>query len=52
VVHVNGQLWSARLRAGRLESGQPIRVRARHGLILEVEPAAHVGAATNKGAMR
>jgi membrane-bound serine protease (ClpP class) len=52
VVHVNGQLWSARLRSGRLEPGQPIRVRARHGLILEVEPVAHVGAATNKGAMR
>ena len=48
VVHVGGQLWSARLRGGRLEAGQPIRVVARHGLILEVESAT-LGAATRKG---
>jgi len=48
VVHVRGQLWSARLRGGRLESGQPVRVVARHGLVLEVESAA-LGAASRKG---
>jgi len=52
VVQVNGQLWSARLRAGELGPGQPVRVRARHGLVLEVEPATSVGAATQKGASR
>ena len=48
VVYVGGQLWSARLRGGRLEGGQPVRVVARHGLILEVESAT-LGAATRKG---
>jgi membrane-bound serine protease (ClpP class) len=52
VVQVNGQLWSARLRAGQLGPGQPVRVRARHGLVLEVESATSVGAATQKGASR
>ncbi len=50
VVHVGGQLWSARLRGGRLDPGQPIRVIARHGLVLEVESAA-LGAATRKGTL-
>ena len=40
VVSVGGQLWSARLRDGRLEPGQPVRVLGREGLTLEVEPAA------------
>jgi len=48
VVYVGGQLWSARLRGGRLEGGQAVRVVARHGLILEVESAT-LGAATRKG---
>jgi membrane-bound serine protease (ClpP class) len=48
VVHVGGQLWSARLRGGRLEADQPVRVVARHGLVLEVESAS-LGAATRKG---
>jgi len=48
VVHVGGQLWSARVRGGRLEPGQPVRVVARDGLVLEVESAA-LGAATRKG---
>jgi membrane-bound serine protease (ClpP class) len=48
VVHVGGQLWSAHLRGGRLEPDQPVRVIARHGLVLEVEAAA-LGAATRKG---
>jgi membrane-bound serine protease (ClpP class) len=50
VVHVGGQLWSARVRGGRLEAGQPVRVVARHGLVLEVESAA-LGAATRKGTL-
>jgi membrane-bound serine protease (ClpP class) len=52
VVRVNGQLWSARLRDGQLGPDQPVRVRARHGLILDVEPATSRGAATEKGASR
>jgi membrane-bound ClpP family serine protease len=50
VVHVGGQLWSARLRGGQLEADQPVRVVARHGLVLEVESAA-LGAATRKGTL-
>jgi membrane-bound ClpP family serine protease len=50
VVHVGGQLWSARVRGGRLDPDQPIRVIARHGLVLDVEPAA-LGAATRKGTL-
>jgi membrane-bound serine protease (ClpP class) len=52
VVRVNGQLWSARLRGGQLGPDQPVRVRARRGLILDVEPATSRGAATEKGASR
>jgi membrane-bound serine protease (ClpP class) len=38
-VTVAGQVWSARLRTGRLEAGHPIRVLGRTGLVLDVEPA-------------
>ena len=38
-VKVAGQVWSARLRSGRLEAGHPIRVLGRSGLVLDVEPA-------------
>jgi membrane-bound serine protease (ClpP class) len=38
-VHVAGQMWSAHLRAGRMDPGQPVRVVGRKGLVLEVEPA-------------
>jgi membrane-bound serine protease (ClpP class) len=48
VVHIGGQLWSARVRGPRLDADQPVRVVARHGLVLEVESAT-VGAATRKG---
>jgi membrane-bound ClpP family serine protease len=48
VVHVGGQLWSARARGRHLDADQPVRVVARHGLVLEVESAT-VGAATRKG---
>jgi membrane-bound serine protease (ClpP class) len=50
VVHVGGQLWSARARGRRLDADQPVRVVARHGLVLEVESAT-VGAATRKGTL-
>jgi membrane-bound serine protease (ClpP class) len=52
VVFVAGQLWSARLVAGRLGPREPIRVLARRGLVLDVEPAAYRLAATQKGAVR
>jgi membrane-bound ClpP family serine protease len=52
VVHVCGQLWSAHLTVGQLGSGEPIRVVARHGLVLEVESTTSPGAATQKGATR
>jgi membrane-bound serine protease (ClpP class) len=38
-VQVRGQLWSARLVDGRLDSGVPVRVLTRKGLTLEVEAA-------------
>jgi membrane-bound serine protease (ClpP class) len=50
VVQVGGQLWSARVRGRRLDADQPVRVVARHGLVLEVESAT-VGAATRKGTL-
>ncbi len=49
-VNVAGQVWSARLRSGRVEPGQPIRVLSRKGLILEVEPANAVGSSERNGA--
>jgi membrane-bound serine protease (ClpP class) len=52
IVHVHGQLWSARLRVGQLGPGEPVRVVARHGLVLEVEPMTFRGAATQKGVSR
>ena len=42
-VHVGGQVWSARLRSGTLGAGEPVRVLARQGLTLEVEPAEPTG---------
>ena len=50
VVYVGGQLWSARVRGRRLDADQPVRVVARHGLVLVVESAT-VGAATRKGTL-
>ncbi|MGN6358883.1 MAG: NfeD family protein, partial [Thermomicrobiales bacterium] len=38
VVQVGGQSWSARLLAGTLAPGQPVRVLSRKGLTLEVAP--------------
>jgi membrane-bound serine protease (ClpP class) len=52
VVYVAGALWSARLLAGQLEPGEPVRVLARRGLVLEVESARFRSAATQKGALR
>jgi membrane-bound serine protease (ClpP class) len=52
LVQVNGQLWSAQVRAGQLEPGHAIRVRARQGLVLEVESTTFSGAATYKGSPR
>ena len=49
-VTVAGQVWSARLQSGRLEAGQPIRVRGRTGLVLNVEPADATGPAERNGA--
>ncbi len=40
VVRLDGQLWSARVAAGRVEPGRPVRVLAREGLTLLVVPAA------------
>ena len=42
-VNVAGQVWSARLRSGRLEAGRPIRVLGRTGLVLDVEPVDATG---------
>jgi membrane-bound serine protease (ClpP class) len=52
VVHVQGQLWSARVCSGQLEAGESIQVVARHGLVLEVESTTFRGAATHKGRWR
>ena len=49
-VHVAGQVWSARLRSGRLEAGRPVRVLGRTGLVLDVEPGDATGPAERKGA--
>lgn len=40
VVRVDGQLWSARATTGRVEPGRPVRVLAREGLTLVVDPEA------------
>jgi membrane-bound serine protease (ClpP class) len=37
-VNVAGQVWSARVKNGRIDAGRPIRVVSRTGLILDVEP--------------
>jgi membrane-bound ClpP family serine protease len=52
VVHVKGQLWSARVRGPHIEPGESVRVLARQGLVLEVESATHRSAATQKGAVQ
>ena len=49
-VNVAGQVWSARLRSGRLEAGRPIRVLGRTGLVLDVEPADVTGPSERIGA--
>ena len=49
-VTVAGQVWSARLRSGRLEAGRPIRVLGRTGLVLDVEPADVTGPSDRIGA--
>jgi membrane-bound serine protease (ClpP class) len=49
-VSVAGQVWSARLRTGRLEAGRSIRVLGRTGLVLDVEPADATGASERNGA--
>ena len=49
-VHVAGQVWSARLRSGRLEAGRPVRVLGRTGLVLDVEAGDATGPAERKGA--
>jgi membrane-bound serine protease (ClpP class) len=49
-VSVAGQMWSARLRNGRLEAGRPIRVLGRTGLVLDVEPVDVTGPSQQKGA--
>ena len=51
-VRVGGQLWSARLRSGRLGAGEPVRVLARTGLTLEVEPADATGGHPDEEAAR
>ena len=50
VVHVNGQTWSAHARGVPVAPGEPVRVVARRGLILDVESASFRAAATQKGA--
>ena len=50
VVHVNGQTWSAHTRGATVAPGEPVRVVARRGLILDVESASFRAAATQKGA--
>jgi membrane-bound serine protease (ClpP class) len=52
VVHVQGQLWSARVSTGELEAGESIRVVGRRGLVLDVESTTFRGAATDKGRSR
>jgi membrane-bound serine protease (ClpP class) len=49
-VNVGGQVWSARLRSGRIEAGRPIRVLSRKGLVLHVEPTDASGPSERNGA--
>jgi membrane-bound serine protease (ClpP class) len=37
-VNVAGQVWSARVKQGRIDAGRSIRVVSRTGLVLDVEP--------------
>jgi membrane-bound serine protease (ClpP class) len=50
-VTVAGQVWSAHAHAGRLDTGQPIRVLGRTGLVLDVERAETLGRADRNGAI-
>jgi len=50
VIHVNGQMWSAHVRGAPVAAGEPVRVVARHGLVLDVVSASFRAAATQKGA--
>jgi membrane-bound serine protease (ClpP class) len=51
-VNVRGQVWSARVRSGRIDAGRPIRVLSRKGLVLDVEPTEASGPAERNGAIR
>lgn len=50
-VNVAGQVWSARLRSGRIDAGRPIRVLGRKGLVLDVEATEPVLSAERNGAI-
>jgi membrane-bound ClpP family serine protease len=50
VVQVNGQTWSAHVRGAPVQPGEPVRVVARRGLVLDVTSASFHAAATQKGA--
>jgi membrane-bound serine protease (ClpP class) len=49
-VNVAGQVWSARVRNGRIDAGRPVRVVSRTGLVLEVEPTDSSGRSERNGA--
>jgi membrane-bound serine protease (ClpP class) len=49
-ITVAGQVWSARLRSGRLDAGRAVRVLGRTGLVLDVEPADANGPSERNGA--
>jgi membrane-bound serine protease (ClpP class) len=49
-VNVAGQVWSARVRNGRIDAGRPIRVVSRTGLVLDVEPTDSSGLSDRNGA--
>ncbi len=52
VVHVHGQTWSAHVSGAPVQPGEPVRVVARRGLVLDVMSASFHAAATQKGANR
>jgi membrane-bound serine protease (ClpP class) len=49
-VNVAGQVWSARVKNGRIDAGRPIRVVSRTGLVLDVEPTDMSGPSERNGA--
>jgi membrane-bound ClpP family serine protease len=49
-VNVAGQVWSARVKNGRIDAGRPIRVVSRTGLVLDVEPTDVSGPSERNGA--